>query len=186
MQDYDFMIDSAEQANNPFIASSVRRVDHKILAGEMDAAGIHVGSLLRGADGADGGDGDGRRVTISHRGRWDAHDEPIWGWKYPQGVRDRVLERVPYVSVANIFILVPSFLIIFTTLFFDSSDDIAARVAPFLVVLGSVILWGLGLLFNVKQIKDVIPMTAGYTAVLTLILNGAATLRQPANSDGTT
>ncbi|KFG79810.1 hypothetical protein MANI_026961 [Metarhizium anisopliae] len=79
VQDYDYMVQFIRTRDDPFIASSERRVDHKILIQEMDKAGIdfarlaHLEISLGGA-----------KAIVIPAGPWSPNDEPIWGKKISQ------------------------------------------------------------------------------------------------------
>ena len=53
-----------------------------------------------------------------------------------------------------------------------------ATVVPPIIVLVAVFIWGIIVIATASPLKDVIGWTAGYTAVLGIFLNGAASMRE--------
>ncbi|KID81584.1 hypothetical protein MGU_11075 [Metarhizium guizhouense ARSEF 977] len=176
VQDYDYMVQFIRTRDDPFIASSERRVDHKILIQEMDKAGIDFARLadleisLRGA-----------KSIVIPAGPWSPNDEPIWGKRYLSNMRSelkRVLERCMALAAAYAFLLAPIVLIFAETLTPAPKDGFTANLAPVIVVISFVAVWVVIMISWVDEMKDVVPLTAGYAAVLGIILNSSASLRQ--------
>jgi len=67
--------------------------------------------------------------------------------------------------------------IFLATLIPNPEDIVTAKVVPFVILIVVVSAWVVGMIFTAKEVKDVVPLTAGYAAVLGIILNGAASLR---------
>ncbi|KAH8907481.1 hypothetical protein BR93DRAFT_549220 [Coniochaeta sp. PMI_546] len=163
VRDYDYMIGFAGTDDDPFVASSERRVDHKILEEEMNRAGITSTG-----------------TKFIPTGPWSPDDEPIWGRRYLGNVKNvwrRMFRRALALLAAYFFLLLPVTGIILATVVPDQRQSLAARLAPFIILVCFVALWGITMIATATNVKDVIPLTAGYTAVLGIILNGAAALR---------
>jgi len=77
IQDYEYMVQFVGTGDDPFVASSERRVDHKILVEEMNEAGIDFARLA----GPDISRQDVKLVVLP-TGPWSADDTPIWGYRY--------------------------------------------------------------------------------------------------------
>lgn len=178
VRDYEYMIGFSATKNDPFVASSEHRVDHKILEEEMHHAGVDF-TFLAGLLG-DGIEKKAVSNKILPTGPWSATNEPIWGKRYlgyMKNIWKDMGMRFGALCLAYGFVLLPAGGIILATLLPNEDSPLAAKLAPFLILVIFVALWGIMMITTVKQVKDVLPMTAGYTAVLGIILNGAAGLR---------
>lgn len=176
VQDYDYMVQFIRTRDDPFIASSERRVDHKILIKEMSKAEIDFARLADLEIGLQGA----KSIAIP-AGPWSPNDEPIWGKRYLSNMRSelrRVLERCMALVAAYAFLLAPIALILVGTLIPGPTDRRAANLVPVITVLSFLAVWVVIMIALVNEMKDVVPLTAGYAAVLGIILNAAAALRQ--------
>ncbi|EFY91180.1 hypothetical protein MAC_02851 [Metarhizium acridum CQMa 102] len=176
VQDYDYMVQFIRTRDDPFIASSERRVDHKILFEEMNKAGIDFARLagpeisLQGA-----------KPMVIPAGPWSPKDEPVWGKRYLSNMRSklrRFWDRGMALVAAYAFLLTPIVLIFVETLTPAATDTLTANLAPVIIVVSFVAVWVVFMIARVNELKDVVPLTAGYAAVLGIILNSAAALRQ--------
>ncbi|KAG8410449.1 hypothetical protein J3459_017127 [Metarhizium acridum] len=176
VQDYDYMVQFLRTRDDPFIASSERRVDHKILFEEMNKAGIDFARLagpeisLQGA-----------KPMVIPAGPWSPKDEPVWGKRYLSNMRSklrRFWDRGMALVAAYAFLLTPIVLIFVETLTPTATDTLTANLAPVIIVVSFVAVWVVFMIARVNELKDVVPLTAGYAAVLGIILNSAAALRQ--------
>lgn len=170
------MVQFIRTRDDPFIASSERRVDHKILIQEMDKAGIDFARLadLEISLG-------GAKAIVIPAGPWSPNDEPIWGKRYLSNMRSelrRVLERCMALAAAYAFLVAPIVLIFAETLTPAPKDGFTANLAPVIIVVSFVAVWVVIMISWVDEMKDVVHLTAGYAAVLGIILNSAASLRQ--------
>ncbi|KAK9445205.1 hypothetical protein VB005_00313 [Metarhizium brunneum] len=176
VQDYDYMVQFIRTRDDPFIASSERRVDHKILIQEMDKAGIDFARLAHLEIGLGGA-----KAIVIPAGPWSPNDEPIWGKRYLSNMRSelrRVVERCMALAAAYAFLVAPIVLIFAETLTPAPKDGFTANLAPVIIVVSFVAVWVVIMISWVDEVKDVVPLTAGYAAVLGIILNSAASLRQ--------
>ena len=111
VRDYDYMIKFTGTADDPFVASSERRVDHKVLEEEMRNAEIDFEHLAEEVDPP--------VKEIIPTGPWSADDEPIWGRRYLVNAETtwrRFYKRLLALVAAEFFILLPGVGIILATM----------------------------------------------------------------------
>ncbi|KAG8410741.1 hypothetical protein J3458_016841 [Metarhizium acridum] len=176
VQDYDYMVQFIRTRDDPFIASSERRVDHKILFEEMNKAGIDFARLAGPEISFQGA-----KPMVIPAGPWSPKDEPVWGKRYLSNMRSklrRFWDRGMALVAAYAFLLTPIVLIFVETLTPAATDTLTANLAPVIIVVSFVAVWVVFMIARVNELKDVVPLTAGYAAVLGIILNSAAALRQ--------
>lgn len=176
VRDYDYMVGFAGETHDPFVASSEHRVDHKILEDEMHNTGIDFGFLTDQVDFQNNGV---RQIFILPTGPWDAEDSPIWGGRYLKPVQKWSI-RLGTLIIAYTYTIVPGALIVAASL--ASGSD--GTLLPFVLLAVFVAIWAGFMVFVAAEAKDVVTMTAGYTAVLGIILNGAAALRESREDAG--
>ncbi len=111
VRDYDYMIKFTGTADDPFVASSERRVDHKVLEEEMRNAEIDFEHLAEEVDPP--------VKEIIPTGPWSADDKPIWGRRYLVNAETtwrRFYKRLLALVAAEFFILLPGVGIILATM----------------------------------------------------------------------
>lgn len=168
MQDYEYMIKFIGTGNDPFVASSERLVDHKVLVEAMDRNGITFGGLA--AD-----------TAPFPTGPWNPNNEPVWGSVYLSNLKAawrRLVKRCVYLGVAYFFLVLPATGIVLATLLPTQGDGTTASAVPFVILVVFLTLWAFWTILVVEETKQVMPLLAGYTAVLGIILTGAAALRK--------
>lgn len=168
------MVGFAGKANDPFVATSEHRVDHKILEDEMHNAGIDFGFLVKNVHSQYEHPEVDDSVLVLRTGRWSVTNSPIWGTRYLKPDK-KYWRRLIALGVAYVFVLLPGILIVGTSL---SADPGEATLTPFIILGSFVGAWAIFMIFFATEIKDVVTLTAGYTAVLGILLNGAAGLRK--------
>ncbi|KAM7209774.1 hypothetical protein V8F06_014842 [Rhypophila decipiens] len=178
VRDYEFMAGFAGEVDDPFKASSEHRVDHKILEEEMHKAGIDFSFLAQGIHSKD--PDSPSNPLIFPTGPWNVNDSPIWGRRHLKDSETRKMRmwrRLGALVVVQFTVQVPVVGIVLATLIPGSKDTLAARLAPFVVAFLSVFFWANYVIWVVKRMKDVVALTAGYAALLLLVVNGAASIR---------
>ncbi|KAK1756973.1 hypothetical protein QBC47DRAFT_400600 [Echria macrotheca] len=172
VRDYDYMAQFSGQKDSPFTASSENKVDHKILEEETYNAELTFEFLESLQPGG--------KMTVIPTGPWSPDDDPIWGKYYLTADKVKTRNwafRVRGAATVVGGLYLPFFGIFATTLFVEDADFIAG-LAPILVWLVSVITWSIVVVSKVSELKDIVSMVAGYAAVLGIVLNSFAAVRQ--------
>ena len=173
VRDYEYMVKFGGTADDPFVASSERRVDHKVLEEEMRKAEVDFEHLAEKVDPP-------VKEAIP-TGPWNADDEPIWGRRYLLNAENTwtlYFQRLLAVVAADFFIIGPGAGIILAAMIPNQHDSLVPKVVPFIIVLVATMGWGMAMIATARHVKDVIGWTAGYAAVLGIFVTGAASLRQ--------